>query len=286
VIAVAVLLLLLGGLDVPPSAIVLLAAVMLLLCVPASRLVAGVVEKKAHTFTVGGAVFVGIIAAPWIIFAMNRVSLDTSWELPPLATLAAFSIAYTFGEGMGRLACLSFGCCYGKPLEDCGPKVRRLFTPIALVFTGETKKIAYAANMGGVAVVPVQVLTSLVHVCGGLAAILLFMHGAYGASFALSITVTQGWRFASELLRADYRGRGSLSAYQVMGVVAIIYVWGAMLLLPNTMARFSLTDGLASFWSPNIIISLQFIWLSILLYTGLSRVTSAEMKFFVRRDRI
>lgn len=285
-IAVSVLLLLLGGLAVPPSAIVALATIMLLACVPASRIVAGLVEKKAHTFTVGGAVFVGTVLAPWVITAMNRLGGDAGRQLPPLATLAAFSIAYTFGEGLGRLACLSFGCCYGKPIDACSPAMRRLFAPIALVFSGETKKIAYAGEMAGVAVVPVQLLTSLVHVAGGVAAILLFLQGAFGASFALSITVTQGWRFASELLRADYRGTGLLSAYQVMGIVAIAYSWGAMLFLPDIPARFSLAAGLAIFWSPAIIISLQIIWLSILLYTGLSRVTTAELRFSVRRDRI
>jgi hypothetical protein len=155
-----------------------------------------------------------------------------------------------------------------------------------MVFTGETKKISYAADMGGVAVIPVQVMTALIHIIGGVAAILLFMNGRFGESFALSITITQGWRFASELLRADYRGSGSLSAYQIMGIIAIIYSWSLMLIFPNSLESFSMEDGLAIFRSPWIILSLQTIWISILLYTGLSRVTTAELKFSVRRDRI
>ena len=41
--------------------------------------------------------------------------------------LAALAIGYILGEGLGRLACLSFGCCYGKPLDQCGKVVSILF---------------------------------------------------------------------------------------------------------------------------------------------------------------
>ncbi len=42
------------------------------LCIPASSLVARVVEKKAHTLTVGGAVFVGLVASPVVLLASNQ----------------------------------------------------------------------------------------------------------------------------------------------------------------------------------------------------------------------
>jgi hypothetical protein len=34
--------------------------------------------------------------------------------------------------------------------------------------------------------------------------------------------VTQVWRFLSEFLRADYRGSGRISAYQVMALFAAV----------------------------------------------------------------
>jgi phosphatidylserine decarboxylase len=57
---------LLGAAGVPLAGVMVFSVLMLALCVPASRLVARLVEGKAHTFTVGGAVFVGIVAAPWL----------------------------------------------------------------------------------------------------------------------------------------------------------------------------------------------------------------------------
>ena len=73
-VAVAVLLVLMGAVGVPPMGTAILAAALLSCCVPASRLVARVVEKKAHTFTVGGAVFVGIIITPLVITAINKTA--------------------------------------------------------------------------------------------------------------------------------------------------------------------------------------------------------------------
>ena len=64
VVSVAVLFILMGAVKVPLAGTALLVTIMLACCVPASRLVARVVEKKAHTFTVGGAVFVGVLIAP------------------------------------------------------------------------------------------------------------------------------------------------------------------------------------------------------------------------------
>jgi hypothetical protein len=203
-----------------------------------------------------------------------------------LPTLAAFAIAYTFGEGLGRLACLSFGCCYGKELNSCSQPVRRLLHPFAPVFTGTTKKISYAGGASGVKVVPVQLMTCVLHVIVGITAIYLFSIELFGASLVLAITITQGWRFASELLRADYRGAGNFSAYQFMGLGAIIYTWLELLIPAGVPLLFSAKEGFDSFWSPQIILLLQSIWVAILLYTGLSKVTSSQVTFSIRRERI
>ena len=66
--------------------------------------------------------------APWIALGLNRwlPGLDDG-SLPVLPTLAALAVGYAFGEGIGRLACISYGCCYGKPLRTCGPRVKKIF---------------------------------------------------------------------------------------------------------------------------------------------------------------
>lgn len=287
VAAVFLALVLMGGAGISLRAIVFLVVLLLAGCVPASRVVAQLVEKKANTFTVGGAVFVGIVIAPWIVEFGNIVPLgDRGTLIPVLPALSAFAIAYAFGEGFGRLACVSFGCCYGKPLSACHPKVARLFAPFALVFTGKTKKIAYASGLDGVKVLPVQVITYLLYTGTGIVSTFLYVRGSYGAAYLMALGVTQGWRVLSEFLREDYRGGGKISVYQVMGAVALGYgVWvvrhfGGDESIPE------LTRGLELVWSLEPLLLMQALWVAIFLYTGLSRVTTARMSFHVEAEEI
>lgn len=288
-VALAVFLTLMGAVGVPARGALLLAAALLGCCVPASRLVARLVEKKAHTFTVGGAVFVGILIAPPLVTLLNRLA-GTSWgfSIPAMAACAALAIAYSFGEGLGRLACISFGCCYGKPLSACSGRVRRLFGGRGFVFTGETKKIAYAGGLEATEVIPVQAVTSVLYTLCGLAASALFLAGRFHAAFLSAIITTQLWRSLSETLRADYRGGGKVSAYQIMGIVAVLYslLVVAALFPAEPVAAPQLALGLANIWSLPQILFLQGVWLTIFLHTGLSTVTGSSLSFHVHRDRV
>lgn len=283
--AVALILVLLGAIAVPLTGVLLVAALLLGLCVPASRLVARIVEGKAHTFTVGGAVFVGLLAAPWIITLVN--SLNGAELVPPLPTLAAIGIAYALGEGLGRLACISFGCCYGQPVDQCRPLVRKLFGRWHFTFAGSTKKIAYASGLEGARVIPIQGITAILYCSCALLGAWLFLRGAYAPAFLLTTLVTQLWRVSSEILRADHRGAGKISAYQVMGLLGVPYamftVWlfdGATAAAPNVMA------GLSSLWNPLVLVALQGIWLVLFVFTGRSSVTGALLSFHVHHDRV
>jgi prolipoprotein diacylglyceryltransferase len=287
-VATCLALVLMAAAGVSLQAVLAIVVLLLGCCVPASRLVAQVVEKKANTFTVGGAVFVGTLLAPCIVELVNHIPLgDQGLRVPPLAALAAISIAYAFGEGLGRLACVSFGCCYGKPLSACHPKVARLAAPVALTFTGKTKKIAYASNLDGVKVLPVQGITYVLYCASGLVSTLLFLRAEYAASFLVAMGVTQGWRVASEFFRDDHRGAGRLSAYQVMGLIGIAYGF----LMAHTFGGDltpvpQLATGLETLWSPGPLLMLQLLWVIIFLYTGLSRVTAATMSFHVNAHKI
>ena len=75
--------------------------------------------------------------------------------------------------------------------------------------------------------IPIQALTCLLYVGVGLIATLLFLKGNYDVAFVSSMAVTQGWRTLSEVLRADYRGNGKITAYQVMGILVIAFALGA-----------------------------------------------------------
>lgn len=287
-VAVMVLLILMGSVGISPLGTALLVVSLLACCVPASRLVARIVEKKAHTFTVGGAVFVGILITPALISMINLTAgTALFFPIPTMPAYAAIAIAYAFGEGLGRLACISFGCCYGKPLSSSPPLLRRIFSGHGFVFSGSTKKIAYAGGMAGVEVIPIQAVTAVLYCACGLLAAWLFLESRFSAAFLTATITTQGWRSFSETMRADYRGEGKISAYQIMGVIGVVYAAGAAILLYEP--PFDLPDlsaGLSVLWNPAIILFLQSIWLVIFLYTGRSTVTGAEISFHVHKDRI
>ena len=287
-VATFLALVLMGAAGISLPSVVATVALLLACCVPASRLVAQIVEKKANTFTVGGAVFVGTLLAPWIIELVNQIPLgDQGLRVPTLAALAAIAIAYAFGEGLGRLACISFGCCYGKPLSACHPRLARLFSPVALTFTGKTKKIAYASGLDGIKVLPVQGATYLLYSTAGVVSTLLFLRANYSAAFLVSLVVTQGWRVISEFFRDDHRGVGRFSAYQVMGLISICYgFWMARLFREAAAPLPDLAAGFAVLWSPAPLLLLQLLWVVIFLYTGLSRVTAATMSFHVNAEKV
>ena len=232
--------------------------------------------------------FVGIFVAPLLVALINRtVGVAWSFHIPAMAACAAIAIAYSFGEGLGRLACISFGCCYGKPLSGCSAWLGRLFSGRCFVFFGSTKKIAYAGGLEATEVIPIQAVTSVLYTLCGLLATGLFLANHFYAAFLITIIITQVWRSLSEMLRADYRGEGNISAYQIMGIIAVVYSIATAVLFPaETVAAPELALGLASIWSPSRILFLQGIWLVIFLHTGLSTVTGATVSFHVHHDRI
>lgn len=286
-LAVAMVFILLGSVGAEFTGVIILAAVMMGVCVPAARIVARIVEKKSYTFTVGGAAFVGIIMAPWAILIINHFGAGMNVNLPIAPALAAAAIGYTFGEGIGRLACISFGCCYGKPISKSHPWIAALFSGTGFIFHGKTKKIAYESGLDGERVIPIQAVTSTLYAITGVASVALFLSSHFIAAFLLSIFVTQIWRLVSEIFRADYRGGGKISAYQIMGVISVVYSAVIAVVMPmNAAPEPVINAGLAAVWNPETIIILQFVWLAIFLYTGRSMVTGAKMSFHVNHDRI
>lgn len=285
VMAMIMLVVLLQSIGVALGTLLTLACALLCACVPASRIVATIVEGKAHTFTVGGAVFVGIIIAPWLIIVINM--LAGADNLPTLPTLAALGVAYAIGEGLGRLACISFGCCYGKPIHQCGRLGQLIFSRFNFIFYGKTKKISYASGLMGQPVVPIQALTAMLYVLAALIGTMLFLSGDYRSAFLLTALITQGWRIYSETLRADYRGDHSFSAYQWMGVVGMVYVILVSTLLSS---EFSISPqvatGVQALWNPTVILSVQGVWLLLFWYTGKSSVTGSRLSFYVHNGKI
>jgi hypothetical protein len=289
VLAVLMLLVLLRALDVSLATICLMVVVVFACCWPAARLIARLVEKKAYTFTVGGAVFVGALVTPWIIYGLNfGLRAVRSETIPLLPSLAATAIAYAYGEGVGRLACISFGCCYGKRLEQLSPVLQRLFARCSFAFSGATKKAAYAGGLEDVRVVPIQALTACFYALTALLGTYLFLQGFFRLALLLTFTATQLWRFVSEWLRDDERGQSQqLSAYQAMALLLIVYNAALMWLWPEPPgSEPDLARGLEALWHPAVLLFGQGLWLLLFRHTGRSSVTGAALTFFVRRERI
>lgn len=289
VTATTLVFILMGSVGVPPAMTALVPVVVLSLCLPASKVLAQMVEKKPHTLTVGGATFLGIIVTPAVIWMTNRAGssyFDAS--IPMIPALAAIAIAYAMGEGIGRLACISFGCCYGKAISECPPMLQRLLGRYAFVFMGKTKKIAYEGCLDGTKVVPIQAITCVIYVGTGLAALLFFLSSAFSVALILAMGTTQIWRIVSETLRADYRGGGPISAYQIMAGVTLVFAV-AFAFFPEPEPLTAMPDirrGLEAVWHPAMIIALQVLGIGVFLATGRSKVTGSLLSFHVLRDRI
>ena len=284
-IGLAFFLLLCGAVGWPVEMAIGVLASVLGLCVPASKWIARLVEGKKHTFTIGGATFLGFLILPVAVLIAERFFLPAlPFGSTVLPGVAAGTIAYVFGEAIGRLACISFGCCYGKPLPDDAPSwMRRL----AMRFQGRTKKISYASGLEGVPVIPVQALGSVFLMSLALLSVWLFLHSGFAAALGVALIGSQAWRFGSEFLRADERGGGRLTAYQRMSL-GMAVAGGVLCFLPIGSAPFGadLGSGLEALWNPAVILFLQLVWMVVFLFMGWSQVTGSTLSFHVHEDRV
>ncbi|MFH0784865.1 MAG: prolipoprotein diacylglyceryl transferase family protein [Pseudomonadota bacterium] len=279
-LSLALLLILLGAMHVSIAGTMLIVLIILSVCIPAARLVAVNVEKKRHTFTIGGASCIGILIAPWVVQAVHSLMVDYGSFLPIIPVLAALSIAYTLGEGLGRLGCISFGCCYGKPVKKCHWLLQRLFARKNFIFHGATKKASYEGRLAGEMLIPIQAITCVIYTCGALVGTLLFLDGYFTKSLLLTIIVTQLWRIFSETLRADFRGFGKISAYQKMAILSVLYMVAVTLFIPAPhYIDPEVINGFKVLWDPVIILVMQILWLVFFLIFGRSTVTTSTVSF-------
>lgn len=287
-IASAIMMVLLGAVSTPISAMILFMLGTMVFAAPATKIVAYIVERKPCTLSVAGASFIGILVAPWI--AMGVKTLFEAYHLGTvhiIVLLAAVSNAYAFGEGIGRLSCISFGCCYGKPVDQLPGFLRKIFHHVNFVFQGKTKKISYAHQLEGKQILPIQGITSIIYFIAGLVGVFLFLQGYFMMSFIITLSTTQIWRVISEFLRADYRGTGKLSVYQYMALITVPYAIAVSFLFrPDFLMSTHIGNGLSMLWNPTVILFLQGLLLAVFLFTGRSKVITAELSFHVRTENI
>ncbi len=287
VTAVALFFVLLAAIGIDMRTSLYIIAIVVTLSLIGAKLIARLVEKKRNTLTVAGGATVGLYAMALILTVYNGFYTDVHHSIPLFPVMAALTVSFIIGEGLGRLACISFGCCYGKPITELGPISKRILAPFGVEFHGRTKKIIYASGLSGVRVLPIQAITSFVYIQCGIFGIYLFFEGQFAAAFALCAIFSLAWRIFSEQFRADYRGEGKMSAYQIMGFINILFCLALLCFVPPSHCEAgNFIIGLRSLWSPMVILFLQILWLIFFLYTGLSRVIGATLTFHVRQNQI
>lgn len=278
---------LMGSVGVPLTGAFLTAAPVLLICGISANWMVRLVEGKKYGFTVGGASFVGLFVAPACLLALAESAAVLGFPTPIPAGLAAIGISYVLGEGIGRLACISFGCCFGKPVDQTQGWLRRFSERFHFVFVGDTKKICFAAGLQGVRVVPVQAMTASLYSLGALGGLALFFERQYGWAVAVAVGSCQIWRAYSETFRADYRGNLRFTAYQRMALAGACVALAAPVALPSgSGAEPDLAAGAQVLWSPAALLFVQAIWTAGFLYAGRSTQTKALLRFSVFEDRV
>jgi prolipoprotein diacylglyceryltransferase len=284
----ALIVVLMSSVNVPTLATLGIVGALLVICIPAAKIVARLVERKASTFTIGGASFVGILCLPWIVLLFNvLLGPRIAFSVPAVQLMSAAAIAYCFGEAFGRLACISFGCCYGKLLWHAPQPLHYILRRCCFVFRGHTKKVAYEANLTDRPLIPIQAVTAIVFSAAGLVGLALFLEASWTAAVVVPVVVTQVWRVISETLRADYRGNGSFSAYQFMALCALIYTLIVLCLInPASLDQPNITMGLSVLLKAPVLVLLEGLWLMLFVYLGRSSVTEARMSFHVVKERI
>lgn len=286
-LAMTLLLILLGAMGLSIAGTMTAILIVLAFCIPSARLIAILVEKKRHTFTIGGASFVGILLAPWAVQLSNVLFIRHAAPLPVIPVLAAMAIAYTLGEGLGRLGCISYGCCYGKPVQQCCKFLRWLFARINFIFYGSTKKVIYEGQLAGEKLVPIQAITCVLYTLGALIGSYLFLIGLFTPALVFTIVLTQLWRIVSETMRADFRGFSNISAYQKMGMLSVLYILVVIFFSHAApYANPEILDGLQGLWKPSIILGLQLLWILFFLTFGKSTVIISTISFSLIRKNI
>jgi hypothetical protein len=281
--ATAIFLLLAGMVGIPVWSAMAYAAMLVAAGLVASRAFNRLIAGNGSGFTVGGGAFAVIVMAPAVALLFSRAGTGLLPEhagMMPL--LAGLAVAYAFGEGSGRLACISFGCCYGKRADRAPAWLAPFVARWSFVFTGQTKKACYEGGAEGVPLVPVQGMAAVILTAAAAAGAALFMAGFCKAAFLAAFLPTQVWRVVSETIRDDERKTGNWRAYQAMaGFGALFGLVVVLVATPGSVVP-DAGAGLRALLNPGVLLAIQAMWVVVFLMMGTSTVTGSRVDLFVR----
>lgn len=147
--------------------------------------------------------------------------------IAPLALLDAVVIGLPLAQALGRVGCLNYGCCWGRPCSE--------FSILAVRYRNPTTKIMrYKPELAGVALHPVQVYSTLANV--GIYSVLMTLwvtqpdrrEGLLAATFMMLYGTK---RFCVEFLRSDFPRAHRLRLTMWQFLSSFVAVAGAVLLV-------------------------------------------------------
>jgi len=167
-------------------------------------------HSPASLLRSGGVFYGGLIAAVFVSLWFFRKHKLNVWQM---TDIMAPSVA--LGHAIGRLGCLSAGCCYGKPTE---------------VAWGVTFNNPYAREIAGtplgIALHPTQLYEAAAELLIFLFLLLLSQRKRFdGQIFWTYVALYAVARFVIEFFRGDQRGHvfdGALSTSQLIGLIMLI----------------------------------------------------------------
>ncbi|MCX7987914.1 MAG: prolipoprotein diacylglyceryl transferase [Thermodesulfovibrio sp.] len=254
----------------------LILTLILVVGIPSSKILATIIEGRKNTLTIGGAVFIsGLISLPitWLVLTYLDLSLDKF--LLPIIT--AISISYAFGEGIGRLACLSFGCCYGKPIDSFSFLKNIDF--LMVKFSCETKKAVYDGKYKEIPLLNTQALTSIVYIILAISSLLLYLFSYIKLALILSLSLTQLFRFFVEFLRDDFRGNRKVSVYQVFAIILFLY---GITIASIFNVKYDIEFTKPIYYKSHDWMILFVVFILTFLNSGISKVTESNIKFLLK----
>jgi phosphatidylglycerol:prolipoprotein diacylglycerol transferase len=146
-------------------------------------------------------------------------------DIPVMPLLDSFALGLPLGHAIGRVGCLTYGCCHGRPTAASW----------SIRFTNPESKVVWYSKLADVRLHPTQLYECL----GGVAVFALLVglamssapSGALGAGYLM---LASALRFGVEFLRTPPRPvRGKLNSNQaiafglfLLGAVVGLAIWG------------------------------------------------------------
>lgn len=162
-----------------------------------------------------------------LIGGIAAIAITSAWHQTGLLILAAYAVAATAIQAIGRLRCLVQGCCHGRPAKTGGVSVRH-----------PKSRIVRIANLSDVPLHATAVYSVLMNLFFGVLLLRLWIAGAPLGVIAGAYLILSGLgRFVEEHYRGEPQTRviGGLRFYQWLALGSLLA--GAVLItIPSSPA--------------------------------------------------